>query len=858
MSNNTYCPPEFINLNGYSLQLRPTNCERFALEPFRLDKTDFSVKGLKNGKHSMIKYVKEGVENEPKHWFTCQLNKVDGWSDKVRTLERKGKTPLWFEKSGYFNGDCHFTSTKADDIRKHFLSRHTNLSSCYLDRCPITECKFSEVVSTVVRNHMDSCPLIFTWAENGFDPKSLHPVFLDDLEHWTGVDTGGKSFKQKISSVEKQERLEKVKLKISQYTNNVNSNSESKAVSVSTLNVNIASSAVGSEVNSTFTQSVSICDPAIEHDIKLASTQSVSNQSEHSGMEVRSVEVEYASDDELYAPDSGSSAQASYPVFNVKEEPTVKLLATNSDYRNGLDHGQKDEVMMTLAMQLLEVKGLLRISGKLIKLKRDCELRGVEMDAFWDLWHSVNKRLTYLNVKSEESSFDGDVETFFPIGELTGDNVVRIVSALNTFQKTISEFSPPVFTLDEVDKDDQIKELRELTHKKSEEFQANIVQLLMREKEIKKYKENLEIVKKKVSKEKEKVEKERIKKESARKESESLSKQLKREKEESVKKLKDLEALNQENLKAAISKNNTKGRTLTEVNIFQNVEFPSSVVSFTNGELSGSYAVNTQAHLDEMARLEKERKESEKEKRIENRRKAQEEKDKKMEKRRIALKEKEELKKHTNQWKHNGSKRSIGPLFASPHSEEPKRKRAKKDEGCSSHICEGVKFQYDSLLKRDKQMVIALGICYRQLVCSQIFCQYVTPYLLNKGSLQGIQMYELFARILPSYVKIFCGQDDVVSEVMLGREDEAWGCYVDSLQPFHRSYLFCQLYGQSEYVKDVNLNLCIKCGPNVASHPPGACGSVSDEMNSAFNTIRATEVEEWNLLAEAWISANKI
>ena len=117
MSNNTYCPPEFINLNGYSLQLRPTNCERFALEPFRLDKTDFSVKGLKNGKHSMIKYVKEGVENEPKHWFTCQLNKVDGWSDKVRTLERKGKTPLWFEKSGYFNGDCHFTSTKADDIR---------------------------------------------------------------------------------------------------------------------------------------------------------------------------------------------------------------------------------------------------------------------------------------------------------------------------------------------------------------------------------------------------------------------------------------------------------------------------------------------------------------------------------------------------------------------------------------------------------------------------------------------------------------------------------------------------------------------------------------------------------------------
>jgi hypothetical protein len=485
------------------LQLRPTNCERFALEPFRLDKTDFSVKGLKNGEHSMVKYVKEGVEDEPNHWFTCQLNKVDGWSDEVRTLERKGKTPRWFEKSGYFDGNCHFTSTKADDIRKHFLSRHTNLSSCYLDRCPITECKFSAVVSTIVRKHI--CPLISTRAENGFDQESLHPVFLKDLEHWTGADAGGKSFKQKISSAEKQERLEEVKLKISQYVNNVNLNSESKAVSVSTLNVNIVSSAVGSKVNSTFTQSVSICDPAIKHDIKLASTQSVSNQSEHSGME-------YASDDDMYAPDSGPLAQASYPVFNVKEEPTVKLLATNSDYRNGLEHDQKDEVMMTLAIQLLEVKGLLRISGKLIKLKKDCELRGIEMNAFWDLWHSVNKRLTYLNVKSEKSSFGEDEETFFPIGELTGDSLAKIVSALNTFEKTISEFSPPVVNLDEVNKDDQIKELKELTHKKSEEFQANIVQLLMREEEIKKYEENLQIARKNLSKQKEKVEKERIKK----------------------------------------------------------------------------------------------------------------------------------------------------------------------------------------------------------------------------------------------------------------------------------------------------------------------------------------------------------
>ena len=66
------------------------------------------------------------------------------------------------------------------------------------------------------------------------------------------------------------------------------------------------------------------------------------------------------------------------------------------------------------------------------------------------------------------------------------------------------------------------------------------------------------------------------------------------------------------------------------------------------------------------------------------------------------------------------------------------------------------------------------------------------------------------------------------------------------------------MYGQGENVKDVDLNLCRDCEPSVASHPPRACGSISDEVNSAFNTISATEVDEWNMRAQAWIKANKI
>jgi hypothetical protein len=41
----------------------------------------------------------------------------------------------------------------------------------------------------------------------------------------------------------------------------------------------------------------------------------------------------------------------------------------------------------------------LMISRKLVKLKRVCECRGVDLNAFHDLWRSVDKRLTFLMLK---------------------------------------------------------------------------------------------------------------------------------------------------------------------------------------------------------------------------------------------------------------------------------------------------------------------------------------------------------------------------------------------------------------------------------------------------------------------------
>ena len=216
-------------------------------------------------------------------------------------------------------------------------------------------------------------------------------------------------------------------MKISQCVKNVNLNSEDKTVSVFTSDVDIVSSSVGSEVNSTHTQGAIISDPDMNHYVELASAQSVSNQLGSSGLK-------FPVDDDMFAPDNRPFAQSSFPIFNIKEEQTVRLLATDGDYRNGLDNVQKDEVMRTLSTQLLEAKGLLTISRKLVKLKRVCECRGVDLNAFHDLWRSVDKRLTFLNVKSEESFSYGDEKTYFPAGGLSGNSLSKIV-----FELTLSD-----------------------------------------------------------------------------------------------------------------------------------------------------------------------------------------------------------------------------------------------------------------------------------------------------------------------------------------------------------------------------------------------------------------------------------
>ena len=355
-------------------------------------------------------------------------------------------------------------------------------------------------------------------------------------------------------------------------------------------------------------------------------------------------------------------------------------------------------------------------------------------------------------------------------------------------------------------------------------------------------------------KQRERVEKEKVKRESASKNAEDLSRQLEEEKEKNIKELRDLEALHKERLEDALSRNNSKAKTLTVVDMFKDVDLSSSDGPWKFNEStgsyshpSGSYTTTTQADADELVRVGKEKLRLANEKKLEKKRKIAEDKARKDEKKLIAIREK--IAKNEVQ----NAKRM---RYTSPHSEEPRKNITVKEDGCMSGLCEVVKYKYEKLLITEKELVVALGICYRQLICSRIFCRYVTPYLFDKGTLDGFQLYQLFTRILPSYVEIFSGQEELVGKVLAGREDEAWNRHV-GFQSFHTPYIFCELYGQGENPEDDCLNLCQECESSIVSHPPGACNFISEDVNSMVRAVSEKELGEWKTRADAWIKAYK-
>ena len=171
---NQFSPEQFLKLSDdLSLVLRPSNCKRFGLEPFCTNIKEFSS-GVKQGTNEIVGYRPETIAKKRQHWYFCKLNQKDGESDNVKKIHRDvTKKPGWFEDSSIFVGDCHYVSSRLDDVRKHFITHHPRISSDYIFKC--TNCTYKNKKITETRKQMDSCPAIITWVEGGCDPSTINP-----------------------------------------------------------------------------------------------------------------------------------------------------------------------------------------------------------------------------------------------------------------------------------------------------------------------------------------------------------------------------------------------------------------------------------------------------------------------------------------------------------------------------------------------------------------------------------------------------------------------------------------------------------------------------------------------------------
>ena len=59
-----------------------------------------------------------------------------------------------------------------------------------------THCTFENKQLNEVRKHMDFCSAIDGWVERGCDVSKINPMFVKNIDHWTGQKIGGALFNQ--------------------------------------------------------------------------------------------------------------------------------------------------------------------------------------------------------------------------------------------------------------------------------------------------------------------------------------------------------------------------------------------------------------------------------------------------------------------------------------------------------------------------------------------------------------------------------------------------------------------------------------------------------------------------------------
>ena len=265
---------------------------------------------------------------------------------------------------------------------------------------------------------MDLCSAIDKWVQRGCVANKIDPMFVKNIDYWTGQKMGGALFNQKFQTGEPEKLLLEVRRR------------------TEFLIVKSVVKVSGAESNSLTTHDGNISDNS---SVGLTSLSDLLADSETD----QPSETDGSSEtDELdYGPilKDVETEEGSVFIFNVKEESCLAKIYGDKTYRNGLSPDDKDLVMHGLAKEVLEQRVIMTWGRKLHILRGKCEGRRVDLVFLNSLQEAFDKNLASYIVKSEHTDTISSLMEHLSIGSVAAADLSLISDLFDKFDKNLLE-----------------------------------------------------------------------------------------------------------------------------------------------------------------------------------------------------------------------------------------------------------------------------------------------------------------------------------------------------------------------------------------------------------------------------------
>ena len=447
---NHFEPAELLKLsNDYPLLLRPTNILRYGLEAYT-NSIQVFTHGMVAGKHEYVDRKCDASGKDVR--YVCKKNVRDGWNSGChRQVKLPGNFPKWMDQPGIFVGDCKYFCKKPDDMRRHYINQHPEISKDYLTKCPA--CHYSDRTLSAVRVHMNSCPSIYKFAESGCDVTLLCPKYLDNIEHWSSEKISGGTQFQKPAVGDHKDILKKLR--------------------------ELTGTTIVKDVNTTL--------PA---DVETLSTQS---------FEEVPIDDLLHSDDSYDAADYGppqknnTDESVNVQSFDVNQPEDVMRMYTDTDYRESGSHDFKNAALFALCKSVIEKQAHLEIENRMNSIIKKYAGYRLDCEFLWKVQSAIHQKLGTHIIKGEHVDPFQALGNFFAAGSEDANNVKEVHRLLTDYER---EHKPLPFVADEVidlTHDDLGEKLRSLELEKevseaNEKTKEQIALTMFGEKEFEDYK----------------------------------------------------------------------------------------------------------------------------------------------------------------------------------------------------------------------------------------------------------------------------------------------------------------------------------------------------------------------------------